>query len=369
MIIKQMIQQKKLKILVIDGDANSRSQLRKDLQTAHCDAITAENEKEGTFLAAAIQPDVLLIEAQSSPLDIAALADQLSAQPTTAHIPVIFVTEADAVQELLTDSAVPAADYITKPYTMKELQARIHKAVLFKQEQLKEKAEIQKHKNSFVAMLAEEFRKPISVISGFSELLERKGARMEPLLQNAYIQEIVQQSDYLGNLLDDYLYLLRTNQVLEQVNVSQAVTSAVEKIEKSVQEKGQKMIVHLPDRGGIFIQGNGRNLLMAVKHLLSNAHRFTPPGGTITVSVIPRELWLRIEISDTGAGVPPSQKLWIFQRFRQVPRKSPDEQGGIGLGLMIAKSVAEQHHGTIGFESTGRQGSRFWLELPMGNGH
>lgn len=350
---------------MIDDDLGSLSMLRKDLQTIHYDVITAENGEEGLRLAATIQPDLILLDVTMPQMGGFAVCEQLKNNPVTRSIPVIFLTVRDEEEDIVTGLGMGAVDYVVKPYILKELQVRIRKALMLRDEQRRLHDEVQQLKSNFAAMVANELRTPVTVIAGFAELLEQKLAHLEPSVQVAYLQEIVQQVDLLSNLIDDFQYLLHSELILEEVNLIRIVQVAVEKSRKPIEQKGQRLILNLPDEPSLMIRGNGRYLFTAVKHLVSNAHKFTNAGGMITVTVMPMEDQVRIQVADTGIGIPQDQQRWIFEKYYQGPQGLTRRPKGMGLGLTIVRSVAEQHHGSIGFESQPGQGSRFWLDLPL----
>lgn len=339
--------------------------IRKDLQTVHYDVITAENGEEGLRLAATIQPDLILLNVMMPPMGGFSVCEQLKNNPVTRSIPVIFLMARDEEENIVAGLGMGAVDYVIKPYKLKELQVRIRKALMLRDQQRMLHDEVQQLKSNFMAMVANELRAPVTVIAGFAELLEQKIAHLEPSVQVAYLQEIVQQVDLLNNLMDDFQYLLHSEIVLEEVNLIRIVQVAVEKFRIPIEEKGQRLILNLPDEPSLMIRGNGRHLFTAVRHLVSNAHKFTNAGGTITVAVMPMDHQVRIEVADTGIGIPQDQQRWVFQKYYQGPQGLTRKPKGMGLGLTIARSVAEQHHGNIGFESQPGQGSRFYLDLPL----
>ena len=356
---------RKLKILVVGDDANSRTVLRKELQTAHCDTITAENGKEGVSLAATVKPDLILFDVRMPLFDSFTICQQLRSNPVTCAIPIIFLTETHEAQEIMTGIGFEAVDHVVKPYTLKELKARIQKVVILRDEREKQRHETQQSRDRFVMMLSVELRRPIHVIAGLAELLEQKLTRLEPMVQVAYLREIIRRADDLNDRINDFQCLVNCNPVIEEVDVVQVVRSVVEKFGKATREKGQRVILRLPKQTGLFIQGNNRYLFTALKHLISSAHKFTDPGGIITVTAVLKDDRIRVEVTDTGADTSPSQKLWILERDHQAQPFPSGLNKDTGLELMIVKSVAEQHRGKIGIESRTGQGRRIWLDLPI----
>jgi PleD family two-component response regulator len=127
--------EKRLKVLVMDSDPESRSLLRKELQAAHFDVIVAENEKECFFLTAAVQPDLIVFDLKMPWFDHFEIIQCFEKSPFTGDIPVVFLISEDEVEDAMAAFNRLTVDFVFKPYRFKELQARIRKAVMLRCEQ------------------------------------------------------------------------------------------------------------------------------------------------------------------------------------------------------------------------------------------
>jgi signal transduction histidine kinase len=108
-----------------------------------------------------------------------------------------------------------------------------------------------------------------------------------------------------------------------------------------------------------------QRLLQALRNFLSNAVKFSPESGTVEVAAALVGDHVRINVRDHGQGVPEAFRASIFQKFSQADSTDTRQKGGTGLGLAITREIAEQMHGTVGFDSTPGQGATFWLVLPV----
>lgn len=162
------------KVLLVDDDPESRSILRNELQAAHYDVVTAGNETETLRLAALVQPDLILLNVEERPLDGSDVFKELGNDPATWAIPVIFLTPKEVVGNL---------------------------AVMLRRG-------IWPFKNDRVAVLSNELRQAVTVMAGFARLLEQKLTCLEPSLQAAYLQEILQHADRLSDLMDEFQHLI-----------------------------------------------------------------------------------------------------------------------------------------------------------------
>jgi CheY-like chemotaxis protein/anti-sigma regulatory factor (Ser/Thr protein kinase) len=118
------------------------------------------------------------------------------------------------------------------------------------------------------------------------------------------------------------------------------------------------------------VLGDSARLQQAMTNLLTNAIKFTPAGGKIRMGVQRIDSRVRVQVEDTGSGIDPKFLPHIFERFSQADQSATRSTGGLGLGLSIARSIAEAHHGTIRASSPGRgRGSTFTMLLPVGTAH
>jgi signal transduction histidine kinase len=115
----------------------------------------------------------------------------------------------------------------------------------------------------------------------------------------------------------------------------------------------------------VWVEGDRSRMKQVVVNLLDNAIKYTPPGGTVDLTVSARQQKALLEVTDTGMGIPPEALPRIFERFFRVDGARSREQGGAGLGLSIVKSICAAHHGRVEATSTPGQGSTFRVELPL----
>ena len=342
------------KILVISDQPDSRSGLRKQLQAAHYDVISAENEAEGVDLAATIRPDLVLLDMKIPLLmDGVWTSDRVKNNAAARPVPLIFLTDGDREEEVTAGLGLGPVDYVVKPYRLKELHARIRKALALQDEQRELYVEAQTFKNHFVALVSNELRNHVTVIAGFAALLEQKAGRLTPSAQRGYLQEIIQHTDHLADLTDGFECLLHAKGMVEKVDLFRAVTSAVEKMRPLIEKKDQSLVLKTPKSDALTVRGHSRELAIAVGHLLSYVHRYTTPGGAIRVEISPKDQQGRIEVTTPGLAISldPEDRISVV--------------GELDLGLAIAQWVAEQQGGSIGIESHPGRGHCFWMALPL----
>ena len=222
-------------------------------------------------------------------------------------------------------------------------------------------------KDEFLAVVSHELRTPLTAMLGWSSMLQPADLASEKA-RRAF--EVIERNTRAqAQLVDDLLDVSRIvsgKLSLEAgtVNVSRIVESALDAVRRSAAAKSVDLRSHV--EGTLQpIRGDAARLQQVVSNLLSNAVKFTPAGGRVEVDVRLAPERVTIEVRDTGAGIPPEMLQRIFERFQQGDSSSRRSQGGLGLGLAIARHITELHGGTIVAASEGPgKGSTFTVTLP-----
>lgn len=246
--------------------------------------------------------------------------------------------------------------------------------------------ELDKLKASFLAMISHELRTPLTSIIGYSEmLLEGMAGDLQPE-QNEFVGTIKEKGEALLELIGSILDLSKIESGTVQLLLSEvAVGEVMEAAERTIVPQAQKKnltvtVEHDPELP--LIVADREKLGQSVVNLLTNAVKFTPKGGRIRARAsafrAPRrytgvadrfgpedESWVRIDVSDTGIGIPEEKLQDVFKAFYQVDNSFTREFGGSGLGLAIVRSFVEAHGGEVWVESEERAGTTFSLLLPL----
>ena len=154
--------------------------------------------------------------------------------------------------------------------------------------------------------------------------------------------------------------------LMAPVDLLTTVRAAVEDHADAAQQRGQSLKAVLPDKLPT-IRGIERLLREAVTNYLTNATKYTEPGGAIVVRVVQLGSFVRIEVIDNGPGIAAQDQVHLFEEFARVARSGSGgrKTSGTGLGLSIVRRIAEAHNGRAGVESQPGQGSTFFIELPI----
>jgi two-component system, NtrC family, sensor kinase len=225
-----------------------------------------------------------------------------------------------------------------------------------------------RHKSEFLANMSHELRTPLNAIIGFSEVLAERLFGDVNDKQAEYLADIQESGRHLLSLINDILDLSKIEagrMELERTRFD--LTKAVEQTLMLVRERAQRRGVALlleQDESPGPIDADERKVKQVLLNLLSNALKFTPEGGRISVRTRLREDNAEISVADTGVGIAPEDQTEVFEEFRQVG-PSARKTEGTGLGLAISKKIVELHGGRIGVTSERGIGSTFTFTLPL----
>jgi hypothetical protein len=222
-------------------------------------------------------------------------------------------------------------------------------------------AEAQRLKRDFVGNVSYELRTPLTTIIGYSELLERTGENLSER-GRGHAAAVRIAASQLARSIDDVLNMAQIDADemaldLADVDVSQLLTQAVERWQ--AEADGAQVTLAIPDTAPIgLIRGDANRLGQTLDHLVENAIRQTPAGGTVSLAGRRTDGEIQLQVTDTGRGIPYHVQAHIFDRF--LAR----ERGGPGLGLALVKALVELHGGWVALESEPGSGATFTCHLP-----
>ncbi len=225
--------------------------------------------------------------------------------------------------------------------------------------------ELDRIKSDFVHTVSHDLRSPLTAILGYVELLNRVGPLNEQ--QTEFIERIQVSVRNITTLINDLLELGRIESGFdarkEFVPLPVIVQYSLDSLEGSIMEKEHRVVLDLPaDTHKVF--GDPIRLRQMVDNLLSNAIRYTPRGGEIRVTLKSEVDQVIFQVQDTGAGIPPADQPYIFDKFYRASNINADIPGS-GLGLAIVKSIVENHQGRVWVDSVPGEGSIFTVVLPV----
>lgn len=223
-------------------------------------------------------------------------------------------------------------------------------------------------RDEFLAMLGHELRNPLAPIRSAAEVIRNFAPEGSVIASSASI--LTRQAGHLTRLVDDLLDAARVTQghiQLDQAAVSLAdvIETAVEQSRALVDQRGHALAVALPSRA-VHVHADATRLAQVFGNLLNNAAKYTPDGGDVAIGARVQDGTATITVRDNGTGIPDAMLDSVFDLFTQVPRSLARSDGGLGIGLTLARRIVEMHGGTISAHSDGPdQGSTFTVRLAV----
>ena len=231
----------------------------------------------------------------------------------------------------------------------------------------RELRELDLRKDEFIATLAHELRNPLAPLRNGLEVLRLAGDN--PAMGDKARAMMERQLAQMVRLVDDLLDVSRVSRGKielrrEPVELALVLRNAIETSQPLLASRGHELVVSIP-RDSIRVDADTTRMSQVFWNLLNNAAKYTEPGGRIELAVRGRAGKVSVSIRDNGIGIPAQMQARVFDIFTQVDRTLEKSQGGLGIGLSIAKRLVEMHGGTIRVKSAGRcQGSEFIVTLP-----
>ncbi len=366
------------RILLVDDNADMREYLVR-LLTGEGFLVDSVADGAAALVAARTRtPALVLADVMMPELDGFELLAVLQAEPTTREIPVVFLSARAGEQARIEGLQAGVVDYLIKPFSARELIARIRALV----EHARARAQVQAHreelveaarrKDEFLAMLAHELRNPLAAVRSALELMAHGAKDPDRLVS---LQEVcLRQVHSLGRLVDDLLDVSRItrNKVdlrIETVELRALVRDVLASVQPLIDAQGHSLRLELGVKP-LWAQLDPTRIEQVIGNLLSNAIKYTLPGGRIAV-LLERERrdeqdWAVLRVEDNGKGIAPGELQRVFEPFVQFDVDLDRSTGGLGIGLTLVERLVEMHGGSVVARSEGLgRGTQMIVRLPL----
>jgi signal transduction histidine kinase len=375
----------KARILLADDNADMRDYLKHLLQPYY--EVEAVTNGVAALAAADRQiPDLVLSDIMMPGVDGLQLLRQLRSQSSTCEIPIILLSARAGEESRVEGLEMGADDYLIKPFSARELLARVRANLelsrLRKQAQAERAERIQQQaarveaeaanrmKDEFLQVLSHEIRTPLNAMLGWVKMLSQ--GKLDRVATARALETIERNAEAQAKLVDDLLdvsRIIRGELRLEKHSLSliSVIKEAIETVRP--QASGKNITIEcMLDECASCVFGDASRLQQVVWNLLTNAVKFTPSGGRVEVSLEANGSDALLQIKDTGIGIKADFLPHIFDRFRQADASTTRTYGGLGLGLAIVWHLVEMHQGTVQAHSPGLGlGATFSVQLPLMN--
>ncbi len=387
------------RILVVDDGAANVDLLEAYLVPEGYSVEKAYDGLEALERVTASPPDLILLDVMMPRLDGYEVCRRLKSSAATVFIPIVMITALQELEEKIKGIDMGADDFLSKPFNKIELLTRVRSLLRVKalhdqleaskrllEVKVKERTaqleealvvlhQLDQLKTEFLSTVSHELRTPLTPIKGYLQaVLEETLGPLSPSQKNG-LGIVAENVTMLERLIGDLLAYVRMESgalklSLEPFSLESLFEGLTEQLKPQAAAKGITLTATLPPDLPAVV-ADATEMERALLHLLSNALKFTPAGGTVFLEaqlVSPAAsgpTLVQVVVQDTGIGIPADKISKIFDRFYQVDGSTTREYGGMGIGLAIVKQIVTAHGSTMGVESEVGQGSRFSFVLPV----
>jgi signal transduction histidine kinase len=376
------------RVLVVDDNEDLVEMLSAVLSLEGYDPIPAYTGQDAVAAMKEHQPQLVLLDRalpDSDGLDVCA---RMKAVDPLRFLPVIMVTAKAHRDDKLAGLAMGVDDYITKPFDMDELLAKVRAMLRIKttEDKLRQRTEelarlheaekqmvvrlteLDSLKSQFIATASHELRTPLSIIKGFTNLLLRRDDfGFDRPTEEQYLGLIDSQVNALTSLVDDMLSASRIESgrvrlQRERVELLPMIRRVLHTFAVAGSERGIDVAIDRSEPATVY--ADPQHAEQVFVNLVSNAIKYSYDGGNVRVSVSNGAEQVTISVRDQGVGIPTDQMDQLFTKFTRLENPRTVEAGGTGLGLFIARNWVEANGGRIWAESVAGEGSTFHFTLP-----
>lgn len=353
-------------ILIVDDTPANLDVLTKFLSDQGHKVRPAINGEIALKAAAKSPPDVILLDIQMPGLNGFEVCERLKADPVMREIPVIFISALDALEDKVRAFEVGGVDYITKPFQIMEVLARVESQLRIQWQRRRIEA-LSLFRDELIGIVSHDLKNPLNAVLGFSEMLQEDVRAGHPI-GGALVDRIHSAGTLMLNMVHDLLDNARNEERLPMRFGQHVLQRLVEEqLDAYILAAGRKGIslVRSFAPADIVVQADNRRFAQVVSNLISNAIKYSPENSVVTAHVWQDGNLGVVAIADNGFGIPAADLPHIFEKFYRVNTQEHMAVEGTGLGLPIARVIAEQHGGTLTAISEPGKGSTFTLTVPL----
>lgn len=367
-------------ILIVD-DIPANIRLLAEMLKAEGYHVRPTSSPTRALIAAQTQPpDIILLDVNMPEMNGYELCQAIKAEQELKDIPVIFISALGEQESILKGFEVGGVDYISKPFNTAEVLARIHTHLELQTkrrevEQLRQRevahlTQMNQLKDDVLRMVSHDLRNPIGAIYGITEHLISYEEEEWPSLEEIkpFLEHCMHASKQMMQLVDDLLDIARAEGRIELekevVPISMCVSTAFDSLFFTAEKKKIALTYQKLGDTAAKVEVDMHRFVQVLQNLISNAIKYTPPGGSVIITTDATPTDVVIQVSDTGLGIPAQDLPFIFDKFYRINSRLHRQEDGTGLGLAIVKALTEQHGGQITVESEAGVGSTFTLTLP-----
>jgi len=367
-------------VLIVDDVAENIQVLGNILDEHDIEFSYATSGKEALEAVAFNKPNLLLLDINMPEMSGFEVCKKLKKDPETKEIPIIFLTARIEQEDIIKGLTIGAVDYVTKPFNPKELLSRVNthlelsnsrKIIDTQNDQLRKTnadlKEVITTKDKFFSIIAHDLKTPFNTLLGFSELLLKEYDNRDPEENKEIITHIFNSAVHGFDLLNNLLEWSRSQTGrIEFEPQDFSLTDLIRQNILSISDAAFKKNIEVQNEITEYILafGDRRMINTVVRNMISNALKFTEPGGKIVLSYKKESEFIEVTVSDTGVGIKEKNISKLFRLEESISTPGTDKEQGTGLGLILCKEFVEKNKGKIWVESEYGKGSKFKFTIP-----
>jgi signal transduction histidine kinase len=374
MVIEMKPSIKKPVILIVDDVPDNLQVLAGHLVKAGLEVISSSSGERALEILKRTPVDLVLLDIMMPGMDGFEVCREIKNDARTSEIPVIFITARADSDDVISGFQLGAVDYVTKPFKLLELLARVRTHLDLKQARddvLKANERLlraNEEKNRFIGVVSHDIRGFCGNVVSVSKLAT-EGIGLHPLEEAELLRALGLEAEHMLTLAENLLNVdaiesgeLKLN--VRELPLENVFAFAKESLELAARAKEIGVnILPLPD--GLKVRADPTALRQVIQNFLSNAIKFSPRGSTIELGAsVNAGGWVRISVRDEGSGLGQEQQRQLFQPYQRLHPSSRGPEHSAGLGLSIARTISESMGGRVGCESEPGKGALFFVELP-----
>ena len=366
-------------ILVVDDNADIRTYIAGCLESRFR-LVMARDGREGLEKARSHRPSLIISDVMMPGMNGYELCRALKNDEVLNHIPVVLLTSKASIEDKIEGLEAGADDYIAKPFSARELLARLRNLLHIREQQRDLKdlnkelirindalVEASEMKSHLLSIASHDMKNPLTAIREFANIIKQELDPDSHLIE--LLDLIYESTDQMLRLITQLLdsAALESGKLeLEKhpCDMGKLAETIVQRNRNQAERKGQEIHFIKAPQANLMIEADGERLQEAMDNLISNAIKYSPHGRHIRVTVerVDEAVWFSVQ--DEGPGLTEEDKERLFGKFQKLSAQPTGGESSTGLGLSIVKQIVEFHGGRVQVESTPGQGSTFSLVLP-----
>jgi len=355
--------------LIVDDTPENLLIISKILEPEGYEMRFSQDGATALAIAKEISLDLIILDVMMPNMDGFEVCQRLKAEPATANVPIIFVTAKTDTQSIIKGFEVGGVDYLTKPFNIGELKARIGTQLKLRLHE-RELQQLNATKDKFIAIIAHELKIPLGGIRGFIKVMTEQFdlCSIADIRENiTLVREAIENlSALVENLLNwSNLQIKPITYRPSDIELNSVITDIIHTFKAEIIYKRINIEVQVYNE--LYVYADIEMIELVLQNLVSNAIKFCHKHGLVQISANEQEQEITISVEDNGIGIEAEDIQKLFRLDVEFKRTGTYGEVGSGMGLILAKEYVTRHGGRIWIESKVNQGTKVFFTLPKIN--